>query len=82
MTPQVSHAGKLFLMKPGDATVETNFITMRDAWFDKADELTGLVDAATDAVDFVKESEAAIMKDKEAALEGMANQNQAVMHMF
>ena len=45
---------------------------------DKASEVTALVDTATDAFDFVKESEGAIRREQENALVGLEQSNPSV----
>jgi len=67
LTPQISHAGKLLLASNGDPTAADNFKKMRDEWKDQIEDLTGLVDTATNAADFIKESEDVIKRDCEAA---------------
>ncbi|XP_065072400.1 vinculin-like [Rhopilema esculentum] len=67
LTPQISHAGKLLLASNGDPTAAENFKKLKEEWKDQIEELTGLVDMATDASDFIKESEDVIKKDCEAA---------------
>ncbi|XP_057297715.1 vinculin-like [Hydractinia symbiolongicarpus] len=79
LTPQVSHAGKLLLLNPGNATIEAHFDLMKKNWIDKAEEVTALVDAATDAFDFVKHSEDAIRRDQASALVGLEQQNPSVV---
>lgn len=51
---------------------------MKKNWIDKAEEVTALVDAATDAFDFVKHSEDAIRRDQASALVGLEQQNPSV----
>uniref|UniRef100_T2MH95 Vinculin n=1 Tax=Hydra vulgaris TaxID=6087 RepID=T2MH95_HYDVU len=75
ITPQVSHAGKLLLLNPGNPTIELHFDNLKNHWIEKASEVTALVDTATDAYDFVKESEAAIRKEQENAMVGLEQFN-------
>lgn len=43
-------------MSNGDPTAADNFKKLRDEWKDQIEELTGLVDMATNATDFIRES--------------------------
>lgn len=79
LTPQVSHAGKMLLVNPGDSAIENHFNTLKQSWINKAEEVTALVDTATDTYDFVKASEEAMKKEQADALEGMEQQNLAVV---
>lgn len=78
MTPQVSHAGKLLLLNPGDKVIEANFDMLKDKWEQKAETVMGLVDAATDAKDFVKATEEALRKEQSDAFVGLEHENPAV----
>lgn len=46
----------MLLTSNGDPTAADNFKKMRDEWKDEIEELTGLVDTATNATDFIRES--------------------------
>lgn len=78
MTPQVSHAGKLLLLNPGDRVIEANFDMLKGKWEQKAETVMGLVDAATDAKDFVKATEEALRKEQADAFVGLDKENAAV----
>ena len=56
LTPQYSHAGKLLLSSNGDAAAAENFKNMKSELQCQLEELTGLVDMATAASDFIRES--------------------------
>lgn len=79
LTPQVSHAGKLLLLNPGDNAIETHFNQMKQSWINKAEEVTALVDAATDTLDFVTASEEAMRKEQQLAFQGIDQQNLAMV---
>ena len=58
-TPQVSHVAKILLdygkYSPGDVpAVSVHFENMRDNWKDKMQDLTNLVDSATDTAKFIE----------------------------
>ena len=78
LTPQISHAGKLLLMNPGNELFERHFTDLCDDWRKNSDELIALVDAATDTLDYMKASEEAIRVEIAAAVSGMEKQNPAV----
>lgn len=46
----------MVLASNGDPTAAENFKQMKETWRDQIDELTGLVDMATNATEFIKES--------------------------
>eukprot|EP00794_Sanderia_malayensis_P016841 gene16841-18540_t len=75
LTPQCSHAGKLLLASNGDAATAENFEGMKNELREKLDELTGLVDMATAAPDFIKASEEMIKRDSEAAVTAAKQSN-------
>lgn len=79
LTPQVSHAGKLLLLNHGDQVIEANFDMLKDKWEHKAEEVMGLVDAATDAADFVKATEEALIREQKDAFVGLEQGNPAVV---
>ena len=68
----------MVLVNPGDATIENHFNVLKQSWVNKAEEVTALVDTATDTLDFVKASEEAMVKEQTGALEGLDQQNLAV----
>lgn len=79
LTPQVSHAGKLLLLNPGDKVIDANFDMLKGKWENKAEEVMGLVDAATDAADFVKATEEALRKEQAEAYVGLEKENPAIV---
>lgn len=78
LTPQISHAGKLLLMNPGEQ-FNQHFTDLCDDWRKKSDELIALVDAATDTLDYMKESEECIRREIAGAIVGLEQQNPAVI---
>ena len=68
----------MVLVNPGDTTIENHFNVLKQSWINKAEEVTALVDTATDTLDFVKASEEAMVKEQAGALEGIDQQNLAV----
>ncbi|XP_071853609.1 vinculin-like isoform X3 [Apostichopus japonicus] len=77
MTPQLVFAGKLVLINPGNAAATENFDKLRDKYKEKVDSLTGLVDEATDAVEFIKASEESIKQDSEEVASAIRERNSA-----
>lgn len=75
LTPQYSHAGKLLLSSNGDAAAAENFKNMKSELQCQLEELTGLVDMATAASDFIRESENVIKRDSEAAAIALQQSN-------
>lgn len=65
-------------MNPGDKVIEANFDMLKGKWENKAEEVMGLVDAATDAADFVKATEEALKKEQADAFVGLEQENPAV----
>ena len=80
MTPQISHAGKLLLMNPGNELFNAHFTDLCNDWRKNSDELIALVDAATDTLDYMKESEECIRREIAGAIVGLEQQNPAVSH--
>ena len=55
---------------------------LKGKWENKAEEVMGLVDAATDAADFVKATEEALRKEQADAFVGLDQENPAVSIRF
>lgn len=55
---------------------------LKGKWENKAEEVMGLVDAATDAADFVKATEEALRKEQADAFVGLDQENPAVSISF
>ena len=55
---------------------------LKEKWEHKAEEVMGLVDAATDAADFVKATEEALRKEQAEAFVGLDQENPAVSLFF
>ena len=51
---------------------------LKQKWENKAEEVMGLVDAATDAADFVKATEEAMRAEQKVAFDGLEKENPAV----
>jgi len=79
LTPQISHAGKLLLMNPGNDLFHAHFTDLCNDWRANSDELIALVDAATDTLDYMKASEECIKKEIAGACVGLEQQNPAII---
>jgi vinculin len=67
ISPQVLAAARVVLDNPDNKPALEHFTAMKKEWVDNANELTRLVDSATDSLEFLKVSEAKVKADVEHA---------------
>ncbi|EDO35762.1 predicted protein [Nematostella vectensis] len=75
LTPQVSHVAKVLLENPNEPAVSDHFDAMKEDWLDSVNNLTDLVDVATDTAQFIDACADAINKEVDSCEYAMAQEN-------